>query len=56
VANEGARINVPDDGDVVAGKVKLGGLGGAPVGGEQGELADDEGFDVGPGGLFVVEV
>jgi len=56
VANEGARINVPDDGDVVARKVKLGGLGGAPVGGEQGELADDEGFDVGPGGLFVVEV
>ena len=34
VADERAGINVPDDGNAVAGKIELSGFGGAPVGGE----------------------
>jgi hypothetical protein len=56
VADQSARIDVPDDGDAVALEIGLGGFAGAPVGGERGEFADDQAFDVRLGGFFVVKI
>ena len=53
VADERARVNVAEDRDVVPGEEIFGGLAAAPVGGELGEVAHDECFDVGPPGLVV---
>ena len=56
VAYEGARVNVPDDGNLVTVEIKLSGFGGAPVGGELRKFADDKRFDVRMGRFFVLEI
>jgi hypothetical protein len=56
MADERARVNVPDDRNVPALQILLGGLAGAPVGGDCREFANDERFDVGMRGLLVESV
>jgi len=56
VTDERPRVDIPDDGDLPPFEILLGGFAGAPVGGDGGELADDEGFDVGVGRFFVEAV
>jgi hypothetical protein len=56
VTDQGARVDVPDYGDVPALEILLRGLAGAPVGGDGGKFADDERFDVGVGGFLVQAV
>src|SRR5208282_4466713 len=56
MAHERARVHVPDDRDVPALQILLRGFAGAPVGRNGGELADDEGLDVGVRGLFIEAV
>lgn len=56
VAHQGARIDIPNDRDVVTIQIKLRGLRGAPVGRDWREFADDQGFDVRPRGLLILEV
>jgi hypothetical protein len=56
VADQRTGINVPDNGNLVAIEIELGGFGRAPVGGNLGEFPDDEGFDVGTRGFFVIEI
>ena len=56
VENEGARIDVPDDRNLVAIEIKLRAFAGAPVGSDLGEFADDQRFDVGPRSFFVIEI
>ncbi len=46
VADQGARIEIADDGDAGAGEEGIGCGIGAPVAGDGGELADHETFDV----------
>jgi hypothetical protein len=56
VANESARIDVPNDRDVVTLEKILGGFRGAPVRRERRKFADDERFDIGVGGFLVIEI
>jgi hypothetical protein len=56
VANESARVDVPDDGNAVAFEVRLGGFAGAPVGSERRKFADDQAFDVRLRRFFVVKI
>ena len=56
VANERARVDVPDSGNFVAIQIKLGGFGGAPVRRDLGELSHDQRFDVRARRLLVVEI
>lgn len=53
---QGARIDVPDDWNLVTVQVKLGRLGRSPVGSNLGEFANNQRFDVRTGGLFIVEI
>jgi hypothetical protein len=56
VANEGAGINIPDDGNFVAIQIELGGFGGTPIGRELREFADNERFDEGFRRFLVIEI
>jgi hypothetical protein len=56
VADERARVNVPNDRDAVAFEVCLRGFAGTPVGRKLGKFADDQSFDIGLPRLFVIEV
>jgi hypothetical protein len=56
VQHQGARIDVPDDWNLVTVQVKLGRLGGSPVGRNLGEFANNQRFDVRTGGLFIVKI
>ena len=56
VADESARVDIPDSGNLMAIQIELGGFGGTPVRGDLRELANDKRFDVGAGGFFVVEI
>jgi hypothetical protein len=56
MADERARINIPDDRNFVAIEIELGGFGGAPVRGDLRELTDDERFDVGMRRFLIVEI
>ena len=53
VADQGAGIDLGEDGNGVALHVLIGDLLGAPVGADGGELADDEAFNVRPGSLVI---
>jgi len=54
--NERARIDVPDDRNLVAIEIKLGGFRGAPVRGNLREFANDQGFNVRTRGLLIVQI
>jgi len=56
VPNEGARIDIPNDWNLVAIQIQLGGFSGAPVRGNLRKFAHDKRFDVRPRGFLVVEV
>jgi hypothetical protein len=56
VADEGAGVDVPDDGNAVAFEVFLRGFPRAPVGGDRRKFADDQAFDVRLGRFFVVKI
>jgi hypothetical protein len=56
VADEGARIDIPDGWNFVAIQIELGGFCGAPVRRDLRKLPHDQGFDVGTGGFFIVEI
>ena len=56
VAHQRARIDVPEDGDFVAVQVKLYRCRRAPVRGNLGKLANNEGLDVRAPGLFVFKI
>src|ERR1700676_1836209 len=56
VADECARVDIPDGGNLVSVQIELRGFRGAPVRGDLRKLADDERFDIGTGGFFVVEI
>ena len=56
VEHQGTRVDVPDDGNLVAIEIKLSALSGTPVGRNLGEFTDDQRFDIGMGGLFIIEI
>jgi len=56
MADQGARVDIPDDRDVPALQILLRGFAGAPVGGDGGKFADDQRLDVGVRGFFVQAV
>jgi hypothetical protein len=56
VADERARVDIPDGGNFMAVQIELGGFCGAPVRGDLRKLADDQRFDIRAGGFFVVEI
>jgi len=56
MADESACIDIPDGGNFMAIQIKLGRLGGAPVGRDLRKFADDERFDIGTGGFFIVKI
>ena len=56
VADESARVDIPDDGNFMPVQIELSGFCGAPVRRDLRELPNDEGFDVGAGRFFVVEI
>ncbi|MGB6683952.1 MAG: hypothetical protein WBH24_09920, partial [Candidatus Acidiferrum sp.] len=56
MANESARIDIPDGGNFVAIQIKLGGFCGAPVRGNLREFSHNERFDVGPRRFLVIEI
>ena len=53
MADEGAGIEIGNDGDAGVGEEAVGFLVGAPVAGDAGEFADGEAFDVGFGGFVI---
>jgi hypothetical protein len=56
MAHERARVDVSNDRDAVAFEIRLRGFAGAPVGRKLGKFADDQPFDVGLAGFFIVEI
>jgi hypothetical protein len=56
VADQSAGIDIPDSGDFVAIQIELRGFGGAPVGGDLREFADDQRFDVRARSFFIIEI
>ncbi len=56
VANQRARVDIPDDRNFVAIQIELCRFRRAPVRGNLREFADDERFDVGPRGFFVIQI
>ena len=56
VANERARVDIPDDGNFVAIQIELSGFRGAPIRGDLRKFAHDERFDVGTRRFFIVEI
>jgi hypothetical protein len=56
VAHEGARVDVPNDGDAVSLQIFLRGFARAPVGSERRKFTDDQAFDVRLGRLFIVKI
>jgi hypothetical protein len=56
VKNQSAGVDVPDDGNFVAIEMELGAFAGTPVGSDLRKFADDQRFDVGMRGFFVVEI
>src|SRR5713101_1492862 len=56
VAYQRARVDIPDDRNLVAIEIELRGFRGAPVGADLRKLAHDQRFDVRPARLFVLEI
>ena len=56
MADEGARIDIPDDGNFLAIEIELSGFGRAPVRRDLRELANDERLNVRTRSLFVVDI
>jgi len=56
VANQRARINIPDNRNFVAIQIELRGFGGTPVRSNLRELANDQRFDIRPSGLLIIEI
>jgi hypothetical protein len=56
VQHQSARIDVPDDWNLVTVQVKLGRLGRSPVGSKLGEFTNNQRFDVRTGGFFIVKI
>jgi len=56
VANQRARIDVPDNRDFVTIQIKMCGLGGAPIRSDVRKLAHNQRFDIRLCGLFIIEV
>jgi len=56
MADERARVDVPNDGNLVAIEIELRGLSGTPVGRNLGELADDQRFNKRASGFFIIEI
>ena len=56
VANQRARVQIPDHGNLVAVQIELRGFRGAPVGSDLRKLAHHQRFDVGPRGFLIVEI
>src|SRR5208282_4358236 len=56
VADERARVDIPDSGNLVAIQIELRGFRGAPVRGDLRELAYDQRFDIRPRGLFIIKI
>ena len=56
MVNQRTRVDVPDYGNLVTIQIQMGGLRGAPIGGDLGKLAHDQRFDVWTRGFFIVEI
>jgi hypothetical protein len=56
MAHQGASVDIPDGGNLVTVEIELSRLCRAPVGGNRGELANDERLNVGAGGFFIIEI
>ncbi len=56
VKHQGARIDVPDNGNFVAIEIELRAFAGTIVGSNLREFADDQGFDVRMRSLFIIEI
>jgi hypothetical protein len=56
VADERARIDIPDGGNFVAIQIELGRFRGAPVRRDLRKFADDQRFDVRAGRFFIVKI
>jgi hypothetical protein len=56
VADEGARVDVPDDGNFMAIQIKLRGFRGAPVGRNLLKLSHDQRLDIRTGRFFIIKI
>ena len=56
MANKSARINIPDDGNLMAVQIELRGFRGTPVRGDLRKFANDQRFDEGMRGFLVIEI
>src|SRR5271155_2170442 len=56
MADEGARVDVPDGGNLMAIQIKLRGFRGAPVGRNLRKLSHDQRLDIRAGRFFIIKI